>query len=145
MSKERLVELLEEAAEAWDEYIEECFKSGNNDEKTYDEFHADYLLKNGVIVPPCKVGDKLYAISDTRVVECTCYELSTHNELQICAEFNCDYDCKGCPFSSWVQEHSGEYSCHGEYGDWFFSESDFGKKVFLTREEAEAKLKEGAE
>lgn len=59
MSKERLVELLEESAVAWDKYIEECFESGNTDEKTYDEFHAEYLLANGVIVPPCKVGDEI--------------------------------------------------------------------------------------
>lgn len=103
---------------------------------------ADYLIANGVIVPPCKVGDKLYAISDSRVAECTCYEISIHNELMICADFQCDYDCKGCPFNSWSQDYSGEYSCRGEYGDWFFSLDNFGKTVFLTKEEAEKALKE---
>ena len=36
---------------------------------------ADHLLKNGVIVPPCKVGDTVYCIntffqSDPRITEC---------------------------------------------------------------------------
>lgn len=103
---------------------------------------ADYLLENGVIVPPCKVWDKLYAISDTRIVECTCYDMNIGNKVTICASFKCDYDCEGCPFNNWVQEYTGEYSCKGEYGDWYFEEDDFGKTVFLTREEAEKALKE---
>ena len=106
---------------------------------------ADHLIAAGVIVPPCKVGDKLYAISENRIKECTCYEFMMHTELTICAEFNCDYDCKGCPFSHWAQDYSGEYSCHGEYGEHFFSLGDFGKTVFLTREEAEKALAERRE
>ena len=32
---------------------------------------ADYLLANGVIVPPCKVGDDIYWIdSDTNEIKC---------------------------------------------------------------------------
>ena len=31
------------------------------------EVIADYLLSNGVIVPPCKVGDKVYVIYDDHV------------------------------------------------------------------------------
>ena len=106
---------------------------------------ANYLLTNGVIVPPCKVGDKLYAISENRIAECICDEINIHNEVSICAEFQCDYDCKGCPFNAWKQDfHTGEYSCDGEYGTWFFSLKDFGKTVFLTKEEAEQALKGGA-
>lgn len=106
------------------------------------EHTADYLLENGVIVPPCKVGDELYAISDTRIIECTCYDMNIGNKVMICASFKCDYDCEGCPFNNWGQEYSGEYSCSGEYGDCFFEEDDFGKTVFLTREEAEKALSE---
>lgn len=29
-----------------------------------EEGVADYLIKNGVIVPPCKVGDVVYAINE---------------------------------------------------------------------------------
>ena len=105
---------------------------------------ADYLLDNGVIVPPCKVGDKLYAISKNRIAECICDEISICNEVTISADFKCDYDCKGCPFNVWKQDfHTGEYSCDGEYGICFFSLTDFGKTVFLTREDAENALKGG--
>ena len=57
-------------------------------------------------------------------------------------EHNCDYDCKGCPFNSWGQDYSGEHSCQGEYGVYSFAFEDFGKTVFLNKEEAEKKLKE---
>lgn len=32
-----------------------------NTKAFYDQF-ADYLLANGVIVPPCKVGDEVYVV-----------------------------------------------------------------------------------
>ena len=130
-----------------DRLIELMQNWGNENTDSFPfESVADHLLANGVIVPPCKVGDKLYAISDKRIAECTCEEISIHNEISIIADFNCDYDCNGCPFNAWKQDfHTGEYECGGEYGTWFFSLEDFGKTVFLTREEAEAKLKEGAQ
>ena len=44
--RDRLIELLKKADDStWGQ--------------TY-ETYADYLLANGVIVPPCKVGDKVY-------------------------------------------------------------------------------------
>ena len=108
---------------------------------------TDHLLANGVIVPPCKVGDTVYAISESRIEECHCYEIMIHgSEMSVETEHNCDYDCKGCPFSAWGQDYSGEHSCQGEYGIHFFNFEDFGKTVFLTREEAEkalAKMKGG--
>ena len=111
-------------------------------EKTLGDI-ADHLLANGVVVLPCKVGDKLYTISSSRIEEVTCHSININDEIDVWTEFNCDYDCKGCPFSSWKQDfHTGEYSCDGEYGDWCFSLDDFGKTVFLTREEAEKALAE---
>ena len=32
-------------------------------DKSFAEVYADYLLENGVIVPPCKVGTHLYRIT----------------------------------------------------------------------------------
>lgn len=102
---------------------------------------TDDLIANGVIVPPCKVGDTAYAISESRIVECRCCEIMIHgSEMSVETEHNCDYNCKGCPFNAWVQDYSGEHSCQGEYGTCFFSFDDFGKTVFLTREEAEQAL-----
>lgn len=34
-----------------------------------DEHLADYLLENGVIVPPCKVGDKIYVIYNNKIIK----------------------------------------------------------------------------
>ena len=35
---------------------------------------ADYLLEQGVIVPPCKVGDEVYVITYCRCGNVECYE-----------------------------------------------------------------------
>lgn len=81
---------------------------------------ADYLLENGVIVPPCKVGDRLYQI----------VKMPKHtfvSEFPIIAE----------PQQIIYRNIMGAYSC--------IPFDDFGKTVFLTRAEAEAKLKEGAD
>ena len=45
--RDRLIELLDEAMDKKGIYLKEI---------------ADYLLENGVIVPPCKVGDIVYAV-----------------------------------------------------------------------------------
>ena len=46
----------------------------------YVEREADYLLANGAIVPPCKVGDKVYVVDYTRlgnmIFECEVEEIS---------------------------------------------------------------------
>lgn len=39
-----------------------CDIPDNDCEKCGNEALIDYLLANGVIVPPCKVGDKVYVI-----------------------------------------------------------------------------------
>ena len=55
--RDRLIELLKKADDStWGQ--------------TY-ETYVDYLLANGVIVPPCKVGDDIYWIdSDTNEIKC---------------------------------------------------------------------------
>ena len=51
MSKEKLVELLLQT---------ETFTADNAEyARQQAEYKADYLLANGVIVPPCKVGDEI--------------------------------------------------------------------------------------
>lgn len=91
---------------------------------------ADHLIENGVIVPPCKVGDTVYYIHKTywdknykdyiktkelkenvvQIVECP--ELKTNLMLEV-KEFDWDL------FNNWLK---------GE--------------IFLTKAEAEQKLKE---
>lgn len=111
--RERLIELIKQMPkEMWAEEL------------------ADYLLANGVIVPPCKVGDLLYmpweygGISGVAMLGVT-YMVIDKDELRIMTDFSSD------------DEEYFDLYCGGK-----FVPSDFGETVFLTREEAEAALKE---
>ena len=76
-------------------------------------FVADYLLANGAILPLCKVGQTVYYICGGIVYE-----------LKITAIT--------------LREKDVIYSAPPTY----LSEKDFGETVFLTKEEAEEKLRE---
>lgn len=102
--RERLVELINQKGDAFDERFGiECGRL------------ADYLLENGVVVLPCKVGDTVYIIT-------------TASKKIIITKV----------IGIWKYEN----------GDAVLTESGgihqnlWGKTVFLTREEAEAALKE---
>lgn len=85
---------------------------------------ADYLLANGVIVPPCKVGDMAYFI----------LEDEEEGEKYIESQRINDVSTRGLFVStSIVEENSNEFEPY----------SELGKTVFLTREEAEQALKGG--
>ena len=101
--------------------------------------HYEDIEEHGRLIElPCAVGDTVYLIS-SQYSEC-----SKHQE-----RFN-DYNCQGC---------EDECDSHKEYfihvnenmsAEWIVRAmrlNRFGKTVFTTREEAEAKLKEmeGAE
>jgi hypothetical protein len=108
---------------------------------------ADYLLANGVIILPCKLGQKIYAVGNKldawQIKECKADEFVIDKQRsQVLVHFECDNDCEGCPFNSWAQEFSGEWSCDGEYGQSMIDFDDIGKTVFLSREAAEAALEE---
>ena len=97
---------------------------------------VDYLLANGVIVPPCKVGDKVYIKNRPLIISF----LHVANEVYYVVQFDCD-DCGDCPFYEDEVSFEGEHDCK-TMGYIQFTEKDIGKTVFLTKEEAEAKLKE---
>ena len=105
--RERLIELLMDS---------EAFNDAGGKE---DAKHiADHLLANGVIVPPCKVGDTIYALQKERSghFEGNKYVVDDEGEWEVCdKEFN--------------------LSLLDAVGEW----------IFLTREEAEQALKGGAE
>ncbi len=54
--RDRLIELLNKK---YDHFCDQC---GVNKDSHYTDSLADYLISNGVIVPPCKVGDVVYLI-----------------------------------------------------------------------------------
>lgn len=85
---------------------------------------ADHLLANGVVVPPCKVGDVVFAIKDGAIFSGEVrYVIWNHN--------------KNHGLHREIALNPNPYFSIGA------SFEDFGKTVFLTREEAEAALKEG--
>ena len=83
---------------------------------------ADYLLANGVIVPPCRVGQKVYYVIESLEVVAEGHI----REIIVAEEVFVQFTLKG-----WFSQisHIGE----------------IGKTVFLTREEAEQAMKGGAE
>ena len=86
---------------------------------------ADYLIEHGVTVPPCKVGDTVWLIknvfSGEKVVRVIAHRMidgiggNRLNPIWLISKY--PYELRFCP-------------------------SEFGKTVFLTREEAERALKE---
>ena len=114
--RERLIELIDDFVHNVDVtkwYSEE-----------HDEGLADYLLANGVIVPPCKVGDTVYVVSR--------YYTGTW-EI---------YECKADDIT--IYEHHIFISLKSKRGGFNFAEeiSLIGVSSFLTREEAEKALAE---
>lgn len=115
--RDRLIELIEQA---------EGLK--NNDFPSVEEI-ADHLLANGVIVPPCKVGDMVYVpwtfdgqqgVGFAEVEEIKIYDNKNHIMFFI-------------DLQSDIEEFNQEY------GGWKLGKS-IGDTVFLTKEKAEAHL-----
>lgn len=90
------------------------------------EVVADYLLANGVIVPPCKIGDKTFLLLEKTnggfdIVESRCVRITDNGYGKY---YSMAFDCV-------------------EIGNTLeFGICDFGRYVFLTKEEAEKALKE---
>ena len=92
---------------------------------SFTEYLADYLLEHGVIVLPCKVGDTVWLIKNVfngeKVVRVIAHRMidgiggNRLNPIWLISKY--PYELRFCP-------------------------SEFGKTVFLTREEAERALKE---
>lgn len=82
---------------------------------------ADYLLENGVIAPPCKVGTTVFCIVDgfDRVMKGRVKFYTVHSNCIIY-----------------------EVAIDGYFAQ-RYNNTDFGYKIFFTREEAEKSLKGG--
>lgn len=95
------------------------------------EVIADHLLSNGVIVPPCKVGDVIYYI-DKEDKTITNFIVTSIEE---------DILEKGLT-STVIQfkDVNGFQNFNYQFSDWHFNEV-----VFFTKEEAEKALKERSE
>lgn len=93
-----------------------------------------------VIVRQCKTTDTLYVVGKTQIVKCGISDMYLKDDgtIDYIVNFECSFNCDGCPFNSWERETLGdEYHCGGEYGLSTVNSKEFGIKVFLHREEAE--------
>ena len=109
--RERLIDLMIEA------------KRTEPETGSFTDYLADLLLEHGVIVPPCKVGDKVHYIEMCRTAE--------------------DW---GKLYISWEEVKQLSFNKHGRWlvltDNALFDWREIGTVAFLTREEAERALKE---
>lgn len=108
--RDRLIELLKEA----------------DKRLVYFEEKACHLLKNGVVVQPCRVWDKTFLLLE-----------SDSNEYEIY-----ESKCVRITDNGYGVYYSMAFDCPEIGNTLAFGISDFGKAVFLTREEAEKALAE---
>lgn len=120
--RDRLIELIADIQNDFEKWCVECAEDGHKDHQPLGEHLADKLLANGVIVPPCKVGDTVYYFVGNEICRGTIdtFQIDTKENWYIAY---CKTDC----------------NLTGEIKLAFW---EFGKTVFLTKEEAEEKLKE---
>lgn len=108
--RERLVELI--------------IKSVDGCARHWAEVIADYLLQNGIIVPPCKVGDTVYRIERDKILETQV--INMYMRFDLFDEIN----------NPWLTIDGKDFNVF-----W----ADIGTLVFITREEAEKALKESGQ
>lgn len=108
--RDRLIEIIRKShcVDVWDYWNDEL-KQPNPIETL-----ADHLIKNGVVVPPCKLGDKIYQTDGIRIYESTISEITFTAQKMICVTENIAFD-----------------------------ETAIGKSIFLDKKEVQAKLKGG--
>ncbi|MBR6509417.1 MAG: hypothetical protein IKT38_02285, partial [Clostridia bacterium] len=89
---------------------------------------VDYLLANGVIVPPCKVGDVVYYIHETfydnEYMKAKEDEIDFSRIIKVVERPNCKTN---------LMLEKAQF-------DWLLMDSWLKGDVFLTKEEAEAEL-----
>ena len=123
--RDRLIELIYCAGRDYDDYVDSQHEMGMRAHEDFDEWLADELLAKGYILPPCKVGDKVYKISRNKVKECEVVFIG------ISADEKCSY-------FNFVENYA-DGTFYKSYSMVF---DVIGKTVFLTKEEAERALKE---
>lgn len=124
----RLIELLKDAEKEWEKYIMvQCAGNGEIPKTNRVGFSAGYLLENGVIVLPCKLGNTLFDISE--------FFDDTTNSPEI-------YRYKVEYINIYKKYPDKDELCFEIDGiDAKFD--DFGKTLFFSEKEAEKALKRG--
>ena len=112
--RDRLIEMLKDSSQ----YLKE--------QDRLIERIADYLLENGVVVLPCKIGEKLYDCGEFFLEDCSCPEI---------------YELKDDEMTIHKRPH--DYGYRFTYDSMYIGHDDIGNHIFRTREEAERALKGG--
>jgi hypothetical protein len=139
--RERLIEMLRQGQK---EHSERCqaeiakmlsekhhYNSATDRSQSLWEALADHLLANGVIVPPCKVGDTVYTMPPCWREKDGVSAYQITNLMISCSK-------KGI----WTKKYRAMWFVNGKTVDaqMNFCIDDIGKTVFLTKEEAEKAL-----
>ena len=134
--KDRLVELLGNAnKEVWNLIHISCCEERLKLLEEINKLRADYLIENGVIVPPCKVGDVVY--QTVLLKDKTGFIV----ERKVVGFHLGDFpDIRGHKRMQYLIIHHDATNSITH-----IDIAQIGKTVFLTKEEAEAKLKEGVQ
>lgn len=90
---------------------------------------ADHLIENGVILSPCNVGNYVYFITD---VNCQCFTIKFGRVYEISITSNDNL------FLSIAEYDESD----NVVDEWDIPKCQWGKTVFLTREDAEKALRE---
>ena len=120
MMRDRLIELLKESG-----LIHQCAEN-YNDVDYYTGKIADYLLANGVIVPPCYIGQEIW--HNTKHYD---GRIETRKGKVSMLQQKAD--------KSWKIRITVRSSV------WDFSPDEIGVRYFFSKEDAEKALKGGAE
>ena len=115
-NRDRLIKLIQEAEDDYMVYEMGAQALAIGIFKSREEYIADHLIANGVIVPPCKVEQQLWFVENGEVKASTVDRL-VYEELSTDDIFT---RIEGYGFSVFFE--------------------DVGKIVFITREEAEKAL-----
>ena len=90
--RDRLIELWGYAIESCKSFsCADCEHNNINYPKCMDVHIADYLLANGVIVPPCKVGDKVYTVQAGIIREYDVFEFRFDGDVMWFWAYNDEY------------------------------------------------------
>lgn len=121
--RDRLIEIIYCAGRDYDDYVDNQHEMGMSAHEDFDSWLADELIARGVILPPFKLGQKVYDISEfmSGTYAPEMYVLQD-NELYI------------------EKNKAGEYIF--TYDGMYVYPEDMGRSLFLTKEEAEQALKE---
>ena len=127
--RDRLIELIKEAELA---HLEDTIMRPHT--VSSNEFLVDYLIENGVIVPPCKVGEVVWINTKFGTLKARVTEITQTIDNKFSVHIV--YDLMYC-----YKQHINTQGYVGYLEDKF----EFGKTAYRTKEEAVQALKGGAE